>query len=225
MKADQMFRTIDVRDKNGRVVGTREVVLYVGLLSRAHEEGLVRIRTTLIQRPTDENGRTAIAKALVETKKGCFDGIGDASPDNVNSYIAPHLIRVAETRAKARALRDAVNIGVVSFEELNGDGLPEESVKPARRESVSQTRARVAKPIPTSPAQENTPNPGPMSESQRRYLFRLMATKGFVAEAAEVKLKELLKVSALTDATKSQAGVLIDQLIRENAIKVSDGQH
>ncbi len=64
-----------------------------------------------------------------------------------------------------------------------------------------------------------------MSESQRRYLFRLMATKGYVAEAAEVKLKEMLKVSTLSDATKSQAGVLIDQLIRENAIKVSDGQH
>jgi hypothetical protein len=225
MKADQMFRTIDVRDKNGRVVGTREVVLYVGLLSKAHEEGLVRIRTSLIQRPCDENGKTAIAKALVETKKGCFDGIGDASPDNVNSFIAPHLIRVAETRAKARALRDAVNIGVVSFEELNGDGIPDEPVKPGRRESVTQTRARVAKPVPTTPAQANTPNPGPMSESQRRYLFRLMAAKGFVADAAEVKLKELLKVEVLTDATKSQATVLIDQLIRENAVKVSDAQH
>jgi hypothetical protein len=225
MKADQMFRTIEVHDKRGNVIGTREVVLYVGLLSKAHDEGLVRIRTRLVQSPTEENGRTAIAKAFVETKKGQFDGIGDANPENVNSFIAPHLIRVAETRAKARALRDAVNIGVVSFEELNGDGIPDEPVKPGRRESATQPRERVAKPIPTTPAQENTPNPGPMSESQRRYLFRLMATKGYVAEAAEVKLKELLKVEVLTDATKSQATVLIDQLIRENAIKVSDGQH
>jgi hypothetical protein len=224
MKADQMFRTIEVRDKRGNIIGTREVVLYVGLLSKAHEEGLVRIRTRLVQSPTEENGHTAIAKALVETKKGQFDGIGDASPENVNSFIAPHLIRVAETRAKARALRDAVNIGVVSFEELNGDGNPDELDGLARRESATR-RERAAKPIPTTPAQTNTPNPGPMSESQRRYLFRLMATKGYVAEAAEVKLKEMLKVSSLTDATKSQATVLIDQLIRENAVKVSDGQH
>lgn len=224
MKADQMFRTIEVRDKRGNVIGTREVVLYVGLLSKAHDEGLVRIRTRLVQSPTEENGRTAIAKALVETKKGQFEGIGDASPENVNSFIAPHLIRVAETRAKARALRDAVNIGVVSFEELNGDGIPEESTQPATREATPR-RERATRPVPTNPAQANTANPGPMSESQRRYLFRLMATKGFVAEAAEVKLKELLKVEVLTEATKSQAGVLIDQLIRENAIKVSDGQH
>ena len=52
-----------------------------------------------------------------------FEGIGDASPENVPPHILPHLNRMAETRAKARALRDAVKIGVVSFEELDGDGL------------------------------------------------------------------------------------------------------
>jgi len=224
MRTDTLIKRVDIKDRNGNVVGTKDVVTYPGLLSKAHEEGLVRIRTQLIQAPTKENGKTAIAKAIVMTKKGHFEGIGDASPENVNAFIAPHLIRVAETRAKARALRDAVNIGVVSFEELNGDGIPDEPVRPARRDSATQ-RERPAKPIPTTPAQTNTPNPGPMSESQRRYLFRLMAAKGFVAEAAEVKLKELLKVSTLTDATKSQATVLIDQLIRENAVKVSDAQH
>lgn len=225
MRTDQLIKRVDIKDRNGNVVGTKDVVTYPGLLSKAHDEGLVSVKTQLIQAPTKENGKTAIAKAIVVTKKGHFEGVGDASPENVNAFIAPHLIRVAETRAKARALRDAVNIGVVSFEELNGDGIPDEPIKPGRRESANQPRARAAKPIPTTPAQTNTPNPGPMSESQRRYLFRLMATKGFVAEAAEVKLKELFKVASLSEATKSQATVLIDHLIRENAIKVSDGQH
>src|SRR6185369_13174248 len=64
-----------------------------------------------------------IVRALVETKRGRFEGIGDADPGNVEDFIAPHLIRVAETRAKARALRDAVNCGVVSSEELDGVSL------------------------------------------------------------------------------------------------------
>ena len=123
MKQVELIRTIEIRDRTGRVVGSKEVVTYPGLLSKAHEEGLQRIATKLIQVPSDENGRMAIAKALVETTKGRFEGIGDACPDNVSSFIAPHLIRMAETRAKARALRDAVNIGIVSFEELDGDGL------------------------------------------------------------------------------------------------------
>ena len=122
MNQTELVKTIEIKDKTGRVVGTKEVVTYPGLLSKAHEEGLRRIATKLVQVPSDENGRTAIARAFVETAKGRFAGIGDANPDNVSTFIAPHLIRMAETRAKARALRDAVNIGIVSFEELDGDG-------------------------------------------------------------------------------------------------------
>src|SRR5688572_26131870 len=123
MKADSpLIRTIELKDRNGRVVGSKEVVTFQGLLSKAHEEGLKYIKTSLVQIPTDDNGGVAIARAEVETSRGMFQGYGDASPGNVNPFIVPHLIRMAETRAKARALRDAVNVGVVSFEELDGDG-------------------------------------------------------------------------------------------------------
>src|SRR5688572_19358204 len=121
MKAQSpLSRSIDLKDRNGQIIGAKEVVTYQGLLSKAHEEGLSQIRTSLLQIPLDENGRTAIAKAEVSTSKGLFEGLGDASPENVNSFIVPHLIRMAETRAKARAFRDAVNVGVLSLEELEG---------------------------------------------------------------------------------------------------------
>src|SRR4051812_10177063 len=124
MKAQAtLIRTIELKDRSGRVVGSKEVVTYQGLLSKAHDEGLKSVKTSLVQTPTEDNGRVAIAKAEVETGKGRFQGYGDASPSNVNSFIVPHLIRMAETRAKARALRDAVNVGVVSFEELDGEGV------------------------------------------------------------------------------------------------------
>lgn len=100
----------------------KEVVNYKGLLALAHEEGLARIATTLIQIPSEDNGGVAIVHAEVETSKGHFEGIGDASPQNVNRMIAGAIIRMAETRGKARALRDAVNIGVTSIEELGDWG-------------------------------------------------------------------------------------------------------
>jgi hypothetical protein len=95
-----------------------DFVKYEGLLDEAHQQGLCRIATTLIQVPHQDNGNVAIVAAEVETSKGTFSGIGDASPQNVGRMIAPHVIRMAETRAKARALRDAVNIGVTAIEEL-----------------------------------------------------------------------------------------------------------
>ncbi|MGH2447839.1 MAG: hypothetical protein ACRDFS_04470 [Chloroflexota bacterium] len=98
----------------------KDFVLYEGLLDEAHRQGLKRVSTTLIQLPTDENGQTAVVQAEVETEKGVFAGIGDANPRNVNRMILPHTIRMAETRAKARALRDAVNVGVAAIEELSG---------------------------------------------------------------------------------------------------------
>ncbi len=210
MKSDQLIRRIEIRDRTGRVVGTRDVVTYPGLLSKAHDEGLAQVKTTLLQIPTDENHQTAIAKAVVETSKGRFEALGDANPENVNSFIVPHLIRMAETRAKARALRDAVNIGVVSFEELNGGELsPEEAEAPAD------------KPTPLRSTEKKQPaasgDGAPMTEAQRRYLFRLLAGEGLTGEAAHDRLKELLEVDSLKDAKKAQATLLIDRMV--NATK------
>jgi hypothetical protein len=218
MKTDQLIRTIDVRDRRGQVIGTKEVVTYQGLLSKAHEEGLNRIRTTLVQIPSDDNGRTAIAKAEVETGKGLYEALGDASPENVNSFIVPHLIRMAETRAKARALRDAVNIGVVSFEELDGEQAPAESLgagsgapvnRPARKTQNGTAQAS------TAPAQRTPGNggPAPMSEAQRRYLFRILAGQGLQGDPAHEYLKELFEVGSLTTVSKSAAATMIDRLL------------
>lgn len=226
MKTDQLIRTIEIKDSRGRVVGTKEVVTYQGLLSRAHEEGLKAIRTSLVQVPTDDNGRTAIAKAAVETGKGQFEALGDASPMNVNSFIVPHLIRMAETRAKARALRDAVNIGVVSFEELDGDAT--ESAAPAsdapRRPRSSSPDGRFGVPMRPPDARPTNASRDAMSEGQRRYLFRILASRGFEGETAHEHLKQLLGVESLAVASKSAAASLIDRLLQGEEVLPNGGR-
>src|SRR5260221_8684056 len=83
----------------------RSFVLYAGLLDLAHSQGLRAIRTRLVQVPADDNALTAIVSAEVETDRGTFSGIGDANPANVSRAMLSCTIRLAETRAKARALR------------------------------------------------------------------------------------------------------------------------
>lgn len=48
MTADPYLRHIEIRNKAGQVVGTKDVVTYPGLLAKAHDEGLTRLRTKLV---------------------------------------------------------------------------------------------------------------------------------------------------------------------------------
>ena len=115
----------------------KRFVLYAGLLEEAHSRGLRSIETELLQVPGAENGDVAIVRAVVRMEDGKFAGIGDASPQNVGRMIAPHLIRMAETRAKARALRDAINVGVTAFEELGGEEAGAAERTPAYEEAAT----------------------------------------------------------------------------------------
>ncbi len=100
----------------------REFVTYSGLLELAHKHGLKRIYTEISQMPTKENNYYAVVRASVELENGIFADVGDASPESVDSHLVPHILRMACTRAKARALRDALGIGTPAVEELETSG-------------------------------------------------------------------------------------------------------
>jgi hypothetical protein len=126
----------------------KQYVLFAGLLDEAHGRGLKSIDTQLIQIPEEANGNVAIVKAVAEMEDGRrFSGLGDASPQNVSRNIAVHLIRMAETRAKARALRDAVNVGATALEELSdGDDSPPAESFGTQSRSSRPTPIRDARP-------------------------------------------------------------------------------
>ena len=120
----------------------KEFVTYEGLLDVAHQLKLKSIETDLIQTPSSENQFTCIMKAVVTTEDGkSFEGYGDANPQNVNSMISRHLIRMAETRAKARALRDLTNIGMTAIEELGGEEIevPTPKKQPVKKQTNVQS--------------------------------------------------------------------------------------
>lgn len=97
----------------------KSFVTYEGLLDLAHQKNLKSIHVELVQAPSKENNMTAICRATAITDKGTFTDYGDASPSSVNSKIQPHIIRMASTRAKARALRDLTNVGMTAIEEID----------------------------------------------------------------------------------------------------------
>ena len=94
---------------------SKQCVLYTGLLALAHERGLVRLKARLV-RVTPE---LALAEAEATFADGrVFTESSDATPATVRSTIRAHFPRRALTRAKARCLRDGLNIGLVCLEEL-----------------------------------------------------------------------------------------------------------
>jgi hypothetical protein len=206
----------------------KQYVLYQGLLDEAHSLGLRGIDTDLIQVPDDSNGNVAIVKATAEMEDDRhFSGIGDASPENVGRNIAPHLIRMAETRAKARALRDAVNVGATALEELSdGDDAPPASSSRGRPTPIRGGRQNSSQDSAQSTPEEQEAPPNGQAEKPAS-----SSKRGGKARKSQVDLLKTLAVEwrgengverletrigkPLTDMSRTEADEWIDRLTPE----------
>jgi len=98
-----------------QLINGKPFVRYAGLLAMAHAHGLEQLEATFIS----VTEALAVAQATAIFADGRrFTESGDATPDNVHFDVRPHFARLALTRAKARALRDALNVGMCAVEEL-----------------------------------------------------------------------------------------------------------
>lgn len=195
-KIRELIVRLPVKNERGEKVGEKEFVSYAGLLALAHSIGLDHIHATVLQMPTEANGMTAVVRAVVQGKRGTYSGLGDASPANVNRRVAPHLLRLAETRAKARALRDFTNIGLVALEELGGD------------EDVDAIGAS------PPPRPQRRPEPLLVTDGQKRALWRIASQLGHEDDAALAFLAQRFG-GPPEKATREAASKLIDALSAE----------
>lgn len=167
MKVDKKFIV--------NIQGT-DAVTYEGLLNLFHENGGESISTRMSTHSTAE---CPIFHAKVKGERGEFSGYGDASRANVNSKIAQHMIRMAETRAKARALRDYCNIGMVAAEEL-GEGdvvTPENDVVAARNHKVKETTGEKLDASDSGYRENRKP-----TEKQLNYMNGLIVASGVLPD-------------------------------------------
>lgn len=113
----------------------KQFVLFAGLLELAHENGLKTLSTELIE--LDMPGRTAVFKATATGERGTFTAHGDATPQNVKGMVAASFMRMAETRATARALRFYLGIGMTARDELpGGSERPQQPAQPVQSTQV-----------------------------------------------------------------------------------------
>ena len=100
-------------------IAGKDHMLYKGLLALAHEKDS-NFSMEITESFVNEDMSRAWCKVRLTSSIGrqVFDGFGSSTPENTGTMTQTHPVEMAHTRAKGRALRDFVNIGVAMAEEL-----------------------------------------------------------------------------------------------------------
>lgn len=195
----------------------KEFVLYQGLLDLSHQKGLKKLSVQLLQFPSEDNGREAICLATAETHSGeIFSDIGDANPSNTDSSIAPHLIRMASTRAKARALRDLNNIGMTALEELGSDAFKPGNGSKNNGSQSSSLKSQNSEKKTSSKTSKTTNSTKAMSEAQKNAINNL-AHRRKLSDEALAEMIETETGKKLEKLTVADASIVIQYLTKDKA--------
>ena len=68
---------------------------------------------------------------------------------------------------------------------------------------------------PAAPKDGSADNDGKITDAQRRYVLRLLGSRGVDEKEAEVRLKKQFKVKSLADIPRSAASQYIDELVAQ----------
>ena len=223
-------------------IDDKDFVLYSGLLDVAHQKNLCFVDVELLQYPSDENKNTAICKATVKTVDGkIFSDIGDASPTSCAYKVSRHLIRMASTRAKARAFRDMDNIGMTALEELgdlsevigadNDKKSPQapknnvrkfqKQVKPVSNSNKEDGLKVEAAPVNEPDANADQPEKAPAKSNKgngngKSKAIPLMSSAQYSA-LCNLSRRRGLSLEEIETRAKEKYGVAVEELTSENA--------
>ena len=129
---------IDQMRKMGHIciLQGKEYVMFPGLLEMAHESGIKKIYNEIIS--IDHKNKSAVCRCTVVGERGEFVAHGDSSPQNTGKIVQNAFIRMAETRATARALRFYLGVGMTARDELPGNGSKEHISIPDEKENITK---------------------------------------------------------------------------------------
>ncbi len=140
-------------------INGKSFVKYAGLLEEVEDRGgLTRLDVEVIQFPAEVNGNTAVCLAKVEMDGKFYSDIGEASIKTLNPQVADYLLSMASTRAKGRALRNAISVGICCLEEIRSfnDVVSEEPLPEKKPVQTKSTTQPTTQPPTQSPAKSKS---------------------------------------------------------------------
>ncbi len=202
----------------------KDFVKYPGLLDLGHKMGISKLEVTPLQFPNNENGRLAICMAEIVSKTGeVFKDIGDADPGNCDPLVAKHILRMASTRAIARALRSFTNIGMTCLEEIDGiNGIEEgNSKKPKKNAGKTENSKPDARPSREKKAKQE-PKPKPVQAARQNAKSDPAKGNGAMSAAQAKAIENLAKRRGINDGqleeiSQKQYGVSFNNLPAKDA--------
>jgi len=176
-----------IKSKQGK---DKPFIRFPGLLRVGHLHAkklgglLTQLNQTILQLPTKDNNAECIITIEYAVVKGdevlCrFTGTGDANPSNVSYLVASHIIRMAETRAAARALRFMTDTGLTALEELGENDIIED-------EAPTKTKPKTT----TKPKKANDPERAKLLAE----IDKLVKEKNLTHAVIKDKVSEIRKV-------------------------------
>lgn len=167
----------ELKTKDGK-----EFVYLKGLERLARARGVVEKQTKVHATPTTENPIAVVSVTYIFKDGARWESVADCTVKSAKEGFGKYLTAMAESRAKARALRDAFGIALCSVEEIG-----------------------------TPSAQEEDEEIPPISDPQKYLIGSLLKEKNKTLEDCRVILK-VNKLTSVDELNKAQAGTLIRKL-------------